>query len=148
MKSKYHNKSTTVDGIKFASLAEARYYQELKMLKHAHKIKDFTLQPRFLLQEGFRKCPECMAIQEHIPGNQKKQVTHCRECGARTQVIEQIEYVSDFLVYENDGRIRICDVKGTKGYMDPVFKLKYKLFLSRYPDKTIEIVVMPPARKK
>ena len=128
-------------------MAEARYYQELKALKLAHRIKDFELQPRFLLQEAFRKCPACMAIQEHIPGNQKKQITHCRECGTRTQVVEPIEYVSDFLVYENDGRIRICDVKGTKGFLDPVFKLKYKLFLARYPDKTVEIVIMPPYKR-
>ena len=43
-------KSTVVDGIRFASLGEARRYQELKLLKLSHLIIDFKIQPEFLLK--------------------------------------------------------------------------------------------------
>ena len=148
MKSKYHNKSCTVDGEKFASLAEARRYLELKSLKLAHKIKDFKTQPGFLLQPAFRKCPECLHIQAHIPKSQKKQDVMCHECGTRTRVFEAIEYFADFLVVLADGTEVIEDVKGSKGYQTDVFKLKHKIFESRFPDKTIRIVIMPPKRGK
>lgn len=39
----------TIDGIVFASKAEAIRYRELKLLECAGKIKDLHLQPRFLL---------------------------------------------------------------------------------------------------
>jgi hypothetical protein len=44
--SKYHAKPTVVDGIKFASKAEARRYGELTLLERVGKIKDIVLQPR------------------------------------------------------------------------------------------------------
>lgn len=52
---KYRAKPTTIDNIKFASRLEANYYLELKMLKKVGVVKDIKLQPRFLLQEGFKK---------------------------------------------------------------------------------------------
>lgn len=39
----------TCDGIVFASKREMRVYQDLKLLKRAKKIKDFELQPVFIL---------------------------------------------------------------------------------------------------
>lgn len=147
MKSKYHNKSCTVDNIRFASMAEARRYQELKALKLSHKIKDFEIQPGFVLQQGFRKCTECKHIQTHVPYSKKKHDTHCHECGARTKVFEAIEYYADFRVILADGTEVIEDVKGSKGYQTDVFKLKHKIFEARYPDKTINIVIMTPRGK-
>lgn len=49
MKSKYHNKITIVDNIKFASIREAERYKYLKPLSAAGLIKDLRLQPRFVL---------------------------------------------------------------------------------------------------
>lgn len=49
MASKYHAVRTTIDGITFASKAEARRYAELKMLEKAGEIKGLELQPRFRL---------------------------------------------------------------------------------------------------
>ena len=49
MASKYHAKPTIVDGIRFASQAEARRYGHLKMLERAGTICDLELQPRFPL---------------------------------------------------------------------------------------------------
>lgn len=48
-RSKYGAKRTTVDGITFASMKEARRYQELKLLEKAGEIHGLRLQPRFPL---------------------------------------------------------------------------------------------------
>lgn len=46
---KYGNKPTEVDGIKFASKAEARRYSQLRLLERAGEIANLTLQPRYPL---------------------------------------------------------------------------------------------------
>lgn len=54
---KYRNVQTEVDGIKFASKAEARRYADLKLLERAGHIKDLKLQPRFpLVVNGLLVC--------------------------------------------------------------------------------------------
>ncbi len=45
--SKYHNTRVRIDGILFASRAEAARYLELLHLAHHGRITDLTLQPRF-----------------------------------------------------------------------------------------------------
>lgn len=47
--SKYGAKRTLVDGISFASRAEARHYGHLKILERAGVIKDLQLQVRYPL---------------------------------------------------------------------------------------------------
>ena len=47
---KYNAKRTEVDGIKFASKAEARRYTELKLLEKAGRLTDLKLQPVYQLQ--------------------------------------------------------------------------------------------------
>lgn len=47
---KYHAQPTTLDGIRFASKAEARRYAELRLLVKAGVIRDLVLQPRYPLQ--------------------------------------------------------------------------------------------------
>lgn len=81
---KYHNKKVQVDMYVFDSIAESRRYKELKLLEQAGEISELELQPRFLLQEGFRK-------------NGKN--------------FRKIEYIADFQYIEN-GRLVIEDVKG------------------------------------
>lgn len=49
---KYRNVPTTVDGIRFASKAEAKRYQELKLLERAGEVSDLVLQRRFQLTTG------------------------------------------------------------------------------------------------
>ena len=46
---KYRVKATDLDGIRFASRAEAERYGELKLLMRAGVITDLLLQPRFPL---------------------------------------------------------------------------------------------------
>lgn len=98
MRNKYGNIKVEVDGIKFASKSEAKYYEQLKWLKQAKQIKSFKLQPRYLLQEAFKK-------------------------NGRT--IRKIEYVADFEVKHLDGSIEVIDCKGVE---TEAFKLKRKWF--------------------
>lgn len=99
---KFNAKKTYVDGIKFDSKAEAKYYLLLKWLKQAEQIKDFKLQPRFLLQEAFKK---------------------------DGKTFRKIEYVADFEVHNLDGSIEIIDIKGVA---TESFKIKRKLYERRY----------------
>jgi hypothetical protein len=48
---KYNNKKTVVDGVKFDSKKEANFYQNLKLLQTAGEVKEFELQPVFVLLE-------------------------------------------------------------------------------------------------
>ena len=100
--SKYGNTKVIIDGHTFDSKAEAKYYEQLKWLKQANQIKDFKLQPRYLLQEAFEK-------------NGKK--------------YRRIDYVADFEIHHLDGSIEVVDVKGME---TEAFKLKKKLFEFRY----------------
>lgn len=83
---KYRAKKTVIDGIKFDSKKEAKRYIVLKALEGRGEIEKLMLQPRFLLQEGFRK---------------------------NGKAYRKIEYVADFM-YEQDGKLIIEDVKGIK----------------------------------
>jgi len=85
-KNKYNNKKPTYDGIKFDSKKEAKYYLELKILKKAGEIKDFELQPEFVLLD-----PE----DDRVTGR-------------------GIRYRADFKIINNDGSEEVVDVKGFK----------------------------------
>ncbi|MGP4073804.1 DUF1064 domain-containing protein [Piscibacillus sp. B03] len=102
---KYRAHKTVIDDIKFDSKAEAEYYLHLKLLKRVGEIKDFKLQPKYLLQEKFKK---------------------------RGKTFRAIEYIADFEIEHNDGTIETVDVKGME---TKDFKLKRKLFEKKYPQK-------------
>lgn len=56
-KSKYRAERTEVDGIKFDSKKEAKFYSDLKILKKAGEIKYFLMQVPFRLHGNVRyKC--------------------------------------------------------------------------------------------
>lgn len=84
MQSKYKNQKTQVDMYMFDSTKEAQRYKELKLLERAKKISNLELQPRFLLQESFRK---------------------------NGKTYRKIDYIADFQ-YIEDGKTIIEDVKG------------------------------------
>jgi hypothetical protein len=81
---KYRNKKVIVDEKEFDSKREGNRYKELKLLERAGEIKNLELQPRFLLQDSFKK-------------------------NGRT--FRKIEYVADFKYIEN-GKTIVEDVKG------------------------------------
>lgn len=82
--SKYNNKKIQIDMYVFDSIAESKRYKELKLLEQAGHIANLELQPKFLLQESFKK-------------NGK---TH-----------RKIEYIADFK-YTFEDKTIIEDVKG------------------------------------
>lgn len=100
--SKYRAKKTVVDNITFDSIAESKYYEQLKWLLQAKQIKSFKLQPKFLLQDSFKK---------------------------NGVTVRKIEYKADFEVHNLDGSIEIVDVKGVE---TKDFIIKKKLFLNKY----------------
>ena len=84
MQNKYKNKKTQVDMYVFDSAREAKRYKELKLLERVGEISNLELQPRFILQDSFKK-------------------------NGRTY--RKIEYIADFKYIEN-GRTIVEDVKG------------------------------------
>jgi hypothetical protein len=103
---KYGAKKTEIDGIKFDSKAEAKRYQELKLLERGKVIQNLSLQPRFTLQEGFVNVD---TLKKERP----------------------IEYVADFQYDMNNETI----VEDCKGFKTSDYKIKRKLFLYKYQDK-------------
>lgn len=81
---KYRNKKVIVDGKEFDSKKEGDRYKKLRLLERAGEISDLELQPRFLLQDKFKK---------------------------NGKTYRKIEYVADFKYIEN-GKTIVEDVKG------------------------------------
>lgn len=104
---KYGATKLEVDGHLFDSKAEAREYEQLKLLQKAGRIKSIELQPRFLLQPGYER-------------NGKK--------------VRAIYYIADFLVFTADDKEIVIDVKSEITEKNKVYRLKRKLLLYRYPN--------------
>ena len=81
---KYYNKKVVIDGIKFDSISESTRYKELKLLERTGVISNLELQPKFILQEGFKK---------------------------NGKTYRKIEYIADFK-YKEKGQTIVEDVKG------------------------------------
>ncbi|WP_313798818.1 DUF1064 domain-containing protein [Cytobacillus sp.] len=103
--SKYNSLKVEVDGLKFDSKLEAKYYEQLKWLEANKQILFFRIQPCYMLQEAFEK-------------NGKK--------------YRRIDYKADFEIHKLDGTIEVVDVKGVE---TEAFKIKKKLFEKKYPHK-------------
>jgi hypothetical protein len=99
--SKYGNKETIVDGIKFDSKREASRYQELKLLEKGKQIVGLELQPKYTLQLAFTDYD-----------------------GVKHQAIT---YIADFTYFDKKFDIQV--VEDCKGMRTEVYKIKKKLFL-------------------
>lgn len=98
--SKYGNRKTTVDGIKFDSKREAVRWQELKLLQRAGEIVNLHRQVKFGL----------------IPPQR-----------VNGKLVEKgITYVADFTYFEKDGTFVVED---SKGYRTEIYRIKKKLML-------------------
>lgn len=96
---KYRAKPTVVQGIRFASQAEARRYQALRLLERAGTIRNLKLQPRYPLV--FK--------------------------GAGNALVNVGAYVADFWYLEVDGAVERPIIEDVKGVRTPVYRLKKKL---------------------
>jgi hypothetical protein len=106
-RSKYNNKKVELDGRTFDSKAEVSYYLHLKEMEQAGSVTSFECQVPFTLQDGYRS----------------------PETGRK---VRPITYVADYVVRYPDGRQEVVDVKGSRGTMTDVFKMKKKMFEYRY----------------
>lgn len=109
-KSKYGSKKVYIDYHLFDSRDEANYFFHLLDLQEKGLIKGYTLQPRFLLQEGFVKNDE---------------------------EFSKIDYKADFEVYHCDNTTEVIDIKGL---MTTDFIIKHKMFEYRYMDKSLTLL--------
>lgn len=88
----------TVDGIVFASKAEARYYCELKLLVKAGRVLWFIRQPSFDLPGGVKYRADFLVVERRMVGDYPGST-------------------------ETDTVVRVIDVKGHRTQM---YKLKRK----------------------
>ncbi|WP_330927511.1 DUF1064 domain-containing protein [Enterococcus sp. BWB1-3] len=102
---KYSNKKITVDGIKFDSKAEARYYEKLK----AAGVSFMPLTGKYCAMQ------EDIILQDSFVLDGKKH--------------QPIKYKADFVFHDGQNIVKVVDVKG---YQDSLSKLKMKMFASRY----------------
>lgn len=110
--SKYGAVKAERNGVIFASRKEARRYDELKLLEYAGVITDLECQPRFELQPKFVR-----------DGKTERAIT----------------YVGDFS-YTEDGTRVVEEVKSS-ATRTAVFEIKRKMFLLKYPEIKLRIVV-------
>lgn len=100
LRHKYGAVRTELDGLKFSSKAESRYYLWLKAEQAAGRVLFWLMQVPF-----------------HLPGG--------------------VRYVVDYQVFNADGSIRFCDVKG---FETESFRAKKRIVETLYPGVEIEVV--------
>lgn len=114
MKSKYHAKKVTVDGITFDSRKEADRYKELLLLERAGKICDLQRQVKFVL----------IPTQRGAVWNDKKHKFD------RPVIERSCTYIADFVYHEyinEDTMQRV--VEDVKGFKTKEYIIKRKLML-------------------
>jgi hypothetical protein len=97
-KSKYNNKITELDSIKFHSRKESMRYSQLKLYEKGGLITDLRLQVPYEL------IPKLV-----INGKTER----------------AIKYIADFVYFDTVHKVEICE--DVKGMITDVFKLKYRL---------------------
>lgn len=114
-RSKFGNVKKEIDGHVFDSSAEARRYIELKAMQTAGQITNLELQPRYTLLEKF------------TDGTGKKH--------------REMAYVGDFryLRIQPDHMRDLLVCEDTKGMQTPVFRLKWKMAIQKYPTVRFEL---------
>ena len=108
--SKYKANKIEFDNIIFDSKVECEYYKLLKEKVKNGEIKSFTIQPTYELQPSFIK-------------NGIK--------------YRSINYISDFLILNNDDSIYLIDIKG---FQTVDSKLKKKIFDYKYPNIELKLL--------
>lgn len=110
MKTKYHSRKITRDGITFDSQKEYRRFCELSLLEKAGAITDLKRQVEFVLIPTQRE-PDTIGVR----GGKIKGKTIEHKCS----------YVADFVYTENGKTV----VEDTKGFKTKDYILKRKMML-------------------
>ena len=111
MRNKFGNHKVTIDGIKFDSRKEAKFYLFLREAEKNGEITDLKLQVPF----------------ELIPAIYEEQVIHLKtKDKVVTKCVQKaVHYVADFVYTETvSGNQAVVD---TKGFRTPEYKLKKKM---------------------
>ena len=117
---KYGNKKTTVDGITFDSLKEAKRYKELSLMQRAGMIQDLQMQVKYIL----------------IPAQREPDTVGARGGIHKGKLIErECTYVADFVYKENGQTV----VEDTKGFRTKDYLLKRKMLLFFHGIKIKEV---------
>ena len=111
---------------------ESKYYKYLLELKKQGIVKEFTLQPNFLLQEKFINLNGDIILGSNKDFEKIKRKN-------KLETISAINYISDFDVIYTDGHREIIDIKGLE---TPEFRLKLKLFKYKYPELNIRLLIL------
>ena len=120
MRSKYHSKKITINGVTFDSRKEAKRYQELLLLERAGAIQDLKRQVEFELIQTQRE-PDTIGKRGGV---------------IKGKVIEhRCSYVADFVYTENGKTV----VEDTKGFKTKDYIIKRKLMLHVHKIKIKEI---------
>lgn len=102
-RNKYNNTKVEYNGVVYASKKEAEKAMEITMLHKAGEIIDWKPHPAYIVIPRFTK---------------------------DGKIYRPTRYIADFWVKWKDGREEIIDIKG---FPTEAFKIKAKLFNSRYP---------------
>ena len=105
--SKFHNRNVEIDGIKFDSLAEGRYYEVLKLRQKAGDIERFEVHPKIMLVPAF------------VSSDGEK--------------VRAITIIPEFCVMKL-GKTIFADCKGGKATQTIAWRIKWKLLKWAYRD--------------
>jgi len=114
MRNKFGNHKVTIDGIKFDSRKEAKFYLFLREEQKNGEISDLKLQVPF----------------ELIPAIYEEQVIHLKtKDKVVTKCVQKaVYYIADFVYTETaTGNQVVVDVKGGTATKTPEYKLKKKM---------------------
>lgn len=129
MKSKYHSRKITRDGITFDSRKEYMRFCELHLLEKAGAITELKRQVEFeLIPAQFEEVP---TGEFYKRGERKGQSKMKRVC-----VEQSVKYVADFVYTDEKGATIVED---TKGYKTKDYIIKRKLMLCVHGIKIKEI---------
>lgn len=111
-RNKFHASPTVIDGIRFASTAEARRYAELRLLERAGEITHLKCQPKWKFVIDGR--PVLIRSDGYPNG---------RQAG----------YRADFSYFDRDGHMIVEDVKGGKATVSEAYRLRRAIVEAMHP---------------
>ena len=138
---KIAHKKTTVDKIKFDSKMESEFYKYLKAEEKAGRVKNFIMQPEYILQPKYFVINGMIITEDNkdYDKHDKLRKKHNKENpNDKIDIVRAIKYIADFYIEYADGSVKVIDVKGIK---TADFKIKEKMFKFRYPHLPFECVI-------